>query len=75
MLAEDVTQEVFVSIHKKMELFDLNAVFKTWCLGNAVNASYNISPKWKYQSKYNKGSIGPGSYESKLESFKQTRPE
>lgn len=75
MRAEDITQEVFVSIHQKLEAFDFNSAFKTWCYRIAVNACYDSMRKRDRRSKYNKGSIEPDSYESKLESNKKSGPE
>lgn len=75
MRAEDMTQEVFVSIHQKLKSFDFNSAFKTWCYRITVNACYDIMRKHKRRSKYNKGLVEPDSFESKLESSKNTIPD
>jgi len=75
MRAEDVTQEVFVAIYKKLDSFDFDAAFKTWCYRITINACYDIMRKQQRRGKYNKGPVDPSSFESKLESLKRTRPE
>lgn len=75
MRAEDVTQEVFVSIHQKLEAFDFNSVFKTWCYRITVNACYDVMRKQKRRSRYKKELADPDSLESELKSSKDSRPE
>lgn len=75
MRAEDVTQEVFVSIFQKLNSFNFESAFKTWCYRITVNACYDLMRKQERRSKYNKGSLDPDAYEPELESSKQSRPE
>lgn len=75
MRAEDVTQEVFVSIHQKLESFNFDSTFQTWCYRITVNACYDILRKQKRRGKFNSGRVNPESYESELESSKSSRPE
>jgi len=74
MRAEDVTQEVFVSIYQKLGSFNFDSAFKTWCYRITVNACYDIMRKQERRSKYNKGLMEPESYESDLESQKRMQP-
>ncbi len=75
MSAEDMTQEVFIKIHRKLHSFDFNASFQTWCYRITVNTCYDIMRKQKRRGQFNKGSVEPDFYESKLQSSKGSEPE
>lgn len=47
MAAEDVVQESFISIWKKIKVFDLNRSFSTWLYRIVVNRSYDVLRKMK----------------------------
>lgn len=74
MRAEDVTQEVFVNIHQKLDSFNFNSTFQTWCYRITVNACYDIMRKQKRRSKHNRGPVEAESYESRVESSRRSRP-
>lgn len=73
--AEDVTQEVFVNIFQKLDRFDFNATFQTWCYRITVNACYDSMRKHQRRDRYNKGPVEPTSYKSKLKASAATSPE
>lgn len=75
MLAEDVTQEVFISIHQQLKSFEFQSKFHTWCYRITVNTCYGIMRRQKRRGKYNQGMINPNSFESKKEASKATSPE
>lgn len=52
MRAEDVTQEVFINIYEKLEHFNFNSAFQTWCYRITVNKSYDLMRKLKRRNKY-----------------------
>lgn len=45
MRAEDITQEVFVSIYKNLKSFESKSNFHTWCYRITVNACYDSMRK------------------------------
>lgn len=75
MRAEDITQKVFVSIYKNLKSFESKSNFHTWCYRITVNACYDSMRKQERRSKYNKGRVGPDSYESEMKSLKHAKPE
>ena len=46
--------------------FDFNATFPTCCYRIIMNTCYDIMRKQKRRGRYNKGSVDPDFYESKL---------
>jgi RNA polymerase sigma-70 factor (ECF subfamily) len=75
MRAEDITQEVFVNIHHKLNTFEFESTFSTWCYRITVNACYDVMRKHKRREKYNDGLIEPGTYEAQIKSPRHTQPE
>lgn len=52
--AEEVTQEVFITVYRKLENFRFRSSFKTWIYRIAINTAINYSKK---MSKYKQQSI------------------
>ncbi len=44
--AEEVTQEVFISVYRNLKNFRFNASFKTWIYRITINTAVNLSKKW-----------------------------
>jgi len=55
--AQDVTQEVFLSVFRNLPSFDRRASFKTWPHTIAINACYDRMRKQKRRAVYEAGSI------------------
>ncbi len=76
MRAEDVTQEVFVTIHQRLRTFDFQSAFKTWVYRITVNACYDRMRKQKRRGRYHAGPIAPESPEARsLASSASDRPD
>jgi RNA polymerase sigma-70 factor (ECF subfamily) len=50
--AEDVTQEVFVKIYRKLSSFAFDSAFATWCYRITVNACYDRMRREERRSSY-----------------------
>ena len=50
--AEDVTQEVFVTLYRRLGTFDFRSSFQTWCYRITVNACYDKMRKQKRRAAY-----------------------
>jgi len=48
--AEDLTQEVFVKVYRKLDTFDFQPSFRTWIYRTTVNACYDRMRKNKRRS-------------------------
>lgn len=55
--AEDVTQEVFVTLHRRLGTFDFRSSFQTWCYRITVNTCYDKMRKQKRRAAYRAGYI------------------
>jgi RNA polymerase sigma-70 factor (ECF subfamily) len=55
--AQDVTQDVFVSVYRSLHSFDQRASFKTWLHRIAINSCYDRMRKQKRRSVYSVGSL------------------
>ena len=55
--AQDVTQEVFLSVFRSLPSFDRRASFKTWLHRIAINACYDRMRKQKRRAGYDAGSL------------------
>lgn len=53
--AEDVTQEVFVTIYRRLSTFDFRSSFKAWCYRITVNACYDRLRKRQRRAPYRGG--------------------
>src|SRR5579862_2067680 len=47
--AEDVTQEVFLKVHRALESFRKEAEFKSWIYRIAFNEAVNVKSRARYQ--------------------------
>ena len=56
MDAQDVTQEVFLSVHRSLPSFDRRASFRTWVHRITINACYDRMRKEKRRAVYSAGS-------------------
>ena len=55
--AEDVTQEVFVTLYRRLGTFDFRSSFQTWCYRITVNACYDKMRKQKRRAAYQAGYV------------------
>ncbi len=55
--AEDVTQEVFVTLHRRLGTFDFRSSFQTWCYRITVNACYDKMRKQQRRAAYQAGYV------------------
>ncbi|MFB5195182.1 sigma-70 family RNA polymerase sigma factor [Neobacillus sp. KR4-4] len=53
-LAEDISQEVFISCYKNMDQFQQKASYKTWLYRIAVNRCTDVVKSWSYRNIYYK---------------------
>ena len=50
--AEDITQEVFVTLHRRLGTFDFRSSFQTWCYRITVNTCYDKMRKKQRRAAY-----------------------
>lgn len=50
--AEEVTQEVFILIYRKLKSFRFQSSLKTWIYRITVNTAINMSKKWNKERKH-----------------------
>ena len=55
--AEDVTQEVFVTLHRRFGTFDFRSSFQTWCYRITVNICYDKMRKQQRRAVYQAGYV------------------
>lgn len=55
--AEDVTQEVFVTLHRRLGTFDFQSSFQTWCYRITVNTCYDTMRKQQRRAAYQAGYV------------------
>ncbi len=55
--AEDVTQEVFVTLHRRLGTFDFRSSFQTWCYRITVNTCYDKMRKQQRRAAYQAGYV------------------
>lgn len=55
--AEDVTQEVFVTLYRRLGTFDFRSSFQTWCYRITVNACYDKMRKQQRRAAYQAGYV------------------
>jgi len=64
--AEDVTQDVFLKIHKNLKSFQFRSSFKTWVyritVNTAINASKRTSKDLSRRANFDKAVASQGSY-------------
>lgn len=53
--AEDVTQEVFVTLYKRLKTFEFRSSFETWCYRITVNACHDKMRKQQRRAAYQAG--------------------
>ena len=58
--AEDVTQEVFVTLYRRLGTFDFRSSFQTWCYRITVNACYDKMRKQQRRAAYQAGYVEDG---------------
>ncbi|MEM6719748.1 MAG: RNA polymerase sigma factor [Bacteroidota bacterium] len=52
--AEDILQEAFIKVYKKIDTFQFNAAFTTWLYRIVINTSYNAVKKDKNRHAFSK---------------------
>lgn len=57
-LAEDVSQEVFISCYQNLEGFQKKAAYKTWLYRITVNKCKDVLKSWSYKNLFYKEWIG-----------------
>ena len=55
--AEDVTQEVFVTLYRRLGTFDFRSSFQTWCYRITVNTCYDKMRKQQRRAAYQAGYV------------------
>ncbi len=55
--AEDVTQEVFVTLYRRLGTFDFRSSFQTWCYRITVNICYDKMRKQQRRAAYQAGYV------------------
>ncbi len=58
--AEDVTQEVFVTLYRRLGTFDFRSSFQTWCYRITVNTCYDKMRKQHRRAAYQAGYVEDG---------------
>ena len=59
-IAEDISQEVFISCYKHLQHFERRSTYKTWIYRITVNKCKDYLKSWSYRNIY---------YRDKLQSF------
>ena len=73
--AEDVTQEVFMTVYQQLSTFDFRSSFKTWCYRITVNACYDAMRKQKRRARYQAEDVDLHNSDTNLKAPAFTQPD
>lgn len=73
--AEDITQEVFITIYENLENFEYKSAFGTWCYRITVNKCIDVMRKKNRRQKYKKGTINPDKFDLLLKAEDSEQPD
>lgn len=62
--AEDLTQEVFVTLFQRLSSFDYRSAFTTWLYRITVNACYDVMRKQERRAKYHADGVDVHTFEN-----------
>ncbi len=73
--AEDILQEVFVTVYRRLGTFDFRSAFATWCYRITVNICYDVMRKQERRAKYHAFDIDLEASDDLLQASASTQPD
>ena len=73
--AEDVTQEVFMTVYQRLSTLDFRSSFVTWCYRITVNACYDAMRKQKRRARYHAEDVDLHDSDTNLPASASTHPD
>ncbi len=73
--AEDVTQEVFITVYQRLSTFDFRSSFQTWCYRVTVNVCYDAMRKQKRRARYQAEDVDLHDSDTNLQAPAFTEPD
>ena len=73
--AEDVTQEVFITVYQRLSTFDFRSSFQTWCYRVTVNVCYDAMRKQKRRARYHAEDVDLHDSDTNLLASVSTQPD